>query len=408
MKRSIVYASALAVLLTSCSKEDGPALVVDQGQAGGAVGELRISLASDVSTKATGDESGTGSENDLHETYVFVSSDATGPDAAGTYEYQYDVIKLTKNQKTATVKHAQQGSLVYVIANAPYMTGDVASELLTEVNKGDKTPDQVFQSKIYPVNKPYTVNLNTTDGEFMMSGRATVPTTAGTGATTLKIPVKRDLSKVKFTVSNKATKGENKGSLRIKEVKEITVRRAADKVKPFAVSGKDFTTYGLPYGFGEKGYVQDGFTAGSPDGTFTPNNTTQTTGATDFSFLYPWTNTVDGDFYVFSDFYILPNAADVANKGTIIVLKASIEERGDASWTDVAGDRYFKARVSAGPDAFATAQNARYLIKASITGKGNDKPTGPDGPDKEDTEHDLNISVEVQPWTLFVSEQPME
>lgn len=166
----------------------------------------------------------------------------------------------------------------------------------------------------------------------------------------------------------------------------------------------------MPYGFGDANYVQDGLKGN----VLTPDNDHQTASATDFSFIYRDKDVVtSANDFTFSNFYVLPNAASTAEKSTIIVLKAKIEKQkaDDANvWEEVQGSKYYKARISSGLTAYNTAQNSSYTITATIKGEGNDKPSGPDpdSPDAENTESDLNINVQVEPWSLVVSSQEIE
>lgn len=405
MKRSIVYASALAVLFAACSKDEGATPVVDRE---GVVKELKISL---VSSEGVGTRTvdGVGTEDRLYNAFVFVKADADGPaDGTAAYEYKYMAVELKGGQTSTVVKHVQANSKVYVLANSSYFgTLESLEDVLEAVNKTPEKADAVFQALKLPIEKSYVSGLNTADGRFHMSGVATVPTLNTTGATVLNINVKRDLAKVGFKVNKAATVA----TLRIKEVEEITIRRSADHIQPFAVDGTAATTYVLPYGFGEALYKQDGMEKTT---SFAPNNTTQTTDATDFSFIYTdkdLTATTATDF-TFNDFYVLPNAAQIAEKGTIIVLKAKVEESttadGTTTWTELAGSRYYKARISSAMTAYNTSQNSRYSIIATIKGEGNTEESGPDGPDKEDTENDLNITVQVEKWKLILSNQEIE
>lgn len=410
MKKSCFYAGALAVLFASCSNEDGLTPQVGPGQPGGdVVNELKISLVSGAEA-GTRTANGTGTENTLYDAFVFVKADADGPDAANgnAYDYKYVLVELTQGQTTAVVKHVEANSKVYVLANGIYSKPQ-AESLVTDLNNDLSGADKLFQELKRKPTKKYISELNSTSGRYFMSGMATVPALNNAGATTLAVSLKRDLAKVSFKV-NKA--GATGSTVRIKEVEEITVRRSADRVQPFAMKGTASTTYVLPYGFGDASYIQDGLKAG----VLTPDNNLQTPeNATDYSFIYTTKDlgTVTANDYTFSDFYVLPNAADIAEKGTIIVLKAKIQKQkaDDANvWEDVATSKYYKARISSGINAYNTAQNSSYTITASIKGEGTDKPSGPDpdSPDAENTESDLNINVQVEPWSLVVSSQEIE
>ena len=403
MKKSYFYAGVLAVLFASCSNEDGLTPQVGPGQPGGdVVNELKISLVSGAGP-GTRTAPGEGTENTLYNAFVFVKADVDGPDAANqTYDYKYVVVELTQGQTSTVVKHVEGGSKVYVLANADYFTKAGADALAKDVNDGTIN----FHDFIEKIDKPYVSKLGTTSGKFIMSGLATVPALSNTGATVLAVSLKRDLAKVSFKV-NKASTETN---LRVKAVEEITVRRSADHIQPFAMNGTALTTYVLPYGFGDAKYVQDGLKGD----VLTPDNDQQTTDATDFSFIYRDKDVVtSASDFTFSNFYVLPNAASTAEKSTIIVLKAKIEKQkaDDPNvWEEVSGSKYFKARISSGLTAYNTAQNSSYTITATIKGEGTDKPSGPDpdSPDAENTESDLNINVQVEPWSLVVSDQTIE
>lgn len=403
MKKSCFYAGALAVLFASCSNEDGLTPQVGPGQPGGdVVNELKISLVSGTAP-GTRTAPGEGTENTLYNAFVFVKADVDGPDAANqTYDYKYIAVELTQGQTSTVVKHVESNSKVYVLANTDYFTKAGADALAKEVNDGTSN----FHDFVESIDKSYVSKLGTTSGKFIMSGMATVPTLNSTGATVLAVSLKRDLAKVSFKV-NKASTETN---LRIKTVEEITVRRSADHIQPFAMNGTASTTYVLPYGFGDAKYVQDGLKGGA----LTPDNDKQTENATDFTFIYRDKDVVtSASDFAFSNFYVLPNAASTAEKSTIIVLKAKIEKQkaDDPNvWEEVQGSKYYKARISSGIGAYNTAQNSSYTITATIKGEGTDKPSGPDpdSPDAENTESDLNINVQVEPWSLVVSDQTIE
>lgn len=403
MKKSCFYAGALAVLFASCSNEDGLTPQVGPGQPGGdVVNELKISLVSGTAP-GTRTAPGEGTENTLYNAFVFVKADVDGPDAANqTYDYKYIAVELTQGQTSTVVKHVESNSKVYVLANTDYFTKAGADELAKEVNDGTSN----FHDFVESIDKSYVSKLGTTSGKFIMSGMATVPTLNSTGATVLAVSLKRDLAKVGFKVNKASTEA----NLRIKTVEEITVRRSADHIQPFAMNGTASTTYVLPYGFGDAKYVQDGLKGGA----LTPDNDKQTENATDFTFIYRDKDVVtSASDFTFSNFYVLPNAASTAEKSTIIVLKAKIEKQkaDDANvWEEVQGSKYYKARISSGIGAYNTAQNSSYTITATIKGEGTDKPSGPDpdSPDAENTESDLNINVQVEPWSLVVSDQTIE
>ena len=403
MKKSCFYAGALAVLFASCSNEDGLTPQVGPGQPGGdVVNELKISLVSGTAP-GTRTAPGEGTENTLYNAFVFVKADVDGPDASTqSYDYKYIAVELTQGQTSTVVKHVESNSKVYVLANTDYFTKAGADALAKEVNDGTSN----FHDFVESIDKSYVSKLGTTSGKFIMSGMATVPTLSSTGATVLAVSLKRDLAKVSFKV-NKASAETN---LRIKTVEEITVRRSADHIQPFAMNGTASTTYVLPYGFGDAKYVQDGLKGGA----LTPDNDKQTENATDFTFIYRDKDVVtSASDFTFSNFYVLPNAASTAEKSTIIVLKAKIEKQkaDDANvWEEVQGSKYYKARISSGIGAYNTAQNSSYTITATIKGEGTDKPSGPDpdSPDAENTESDLNINVQVEPWSLVISNQTIE
>lgn len=412
MKKCFFYAGALAMLLSSCSNDDVPTGPVQSGAPGGVVKDLKISVTSDGLSKTGRVSTGVGAENTLHDSYVFIKQDADGPNNSGAYEYKYEYHKLEKGKQSVTVQYVEQGSSVYVLSNCDYLD-DAAAKLLVEAaNKtnGSHVGDRAFRVISPRIKKPYISGLNENDGKFMMSGKAEVPTTSGTAATALSIPLSRDLAKVEFSVKKAATNGTADGSLRVKAVKNITIRRSAHTVEPFAFVGGNPTTYVLPFGFGSTSYVQDGL---MDNGSFAPNNIAEVTvggvASTDYSFTYNWNNQENSDVFNFGNFYVLPNAASTADKGTIIVLQAEIEKcNAQGTWEAVTGDKYYKARLSSGIDAFATGKNAQYKIVASIKGEGNSNNSGDTGPDVENTEHDLNISVQVQPWSLIVSNQEVE
>lgn len=403
MKKSCFYAGALAVLFASCSNEDGLTPQVGPGQPGGdVVNELKISLVSGTAP-GTRTAPGEGTENTLYNAFVFVKADVDGPDAANqTYDYKYIAVELTQGQTSTVVKHVESNSKVYVLANTDYFTKAGADALAKEVNDGTSN----FHDFVESIDKSYVSKLGTTSGKFIMSGMATVPTLNSTGATVLAVSLKRDLAKVGFKVNKASTEA----NLRIKTVEEITVRRSADHIQPFAMNGTASTTYVLPYGFGDAKYVQDGLKGGA----LTPDNDKQTENATDFTFIYRDKDVVtSASDFTFSNFYVLPNAASTAEKSTIIVLKAKIEKQkaDDPNvWEEVQGSKYYKARISSGIGAYNTAQNSSYTITATIKGEGTDKPSGPDpdSPDAENTESDLNINVQVEPWSLVISDQTIE
>lgn len=403
MKKSCFYAGALAVLFASCSNEDGLTPQVGPGQPGGdVVNELKISLVSGAAP-GTRTAPGEGTENTLYNAFVFVKADVDGPDAANqTYDYKYIAVELTQGQTSTVVKHVESNSKVYVLANTDYFTKAGADALAKEVNDGTSN----FHDFVESIDKSYVSKLGTTSGKFIMSGMATVPTLNSTGATVLAVSLKRDLAKVGFKVNKASTEA----NLRIKTVEEITVRRSADHIQPFAMNGTASTTYVLPYGFGDAKYVQDGLKGG----VLTPDNDKQTENATDFTFIYRDKDVVtSASDFTFSNFYVLPNAASTAEKSTIIVLKAKIEKQkaDDPNvWEEVQGSKYYKARISSGIGAYNTAQNSSYTITATIKGEGTDKPSGPDpdSPDAENTESDLNINVQVEPWSLVISDQTIE
>ena len=403
MKKSYFYAGALAVLFASCSNEDGLTPQVGPGQPGGdVVNELKISLVSGAGP-GTRTAPGEGTENTLYNAFVFVKADVDGPDAANqTYDYKYIAVELTQGQTSTVVKHVEGGSKVYVLANTDYFTKAGADAFANDVNSGTVN----FHDFAEKIEKSYVSKLGTTTGRFIMSGVATVPALNNTGASVLAVSLKRDLAKVSFKV-NKASTETN---LRVKAVEEITVRRSADHIQPFAMNGTALTTYVLPYGFGDAKYVQDGLKGN----VLAPDNDQQTTDATDFSFVYRDKDVVtSASDFTFSNFYVLPNAASTAEKSTIIVLKAKIEKQSATDtnvWEEVQGSKYYKARISSGIDAYKTAQNSSYTITATIKGEGTDKPSGPDpdSPDAENTESDLNINVQVEPWSLVISNQEIE
>lgn len=404
MKKSFFYASILAVLFASCSNsEDGLTPQIDMEQPGGnVVNELKISLVSgtEVGTRTT---PGQGTENTLSNAFIFVKADADGPDASDVYDYKYIAVELTGGQTSTVVKHVEAGSQVYVLANASYYTKAQADQFASSVNSQAAT----FHELIHAIDKPYVSKLNTSTGSFIMSGKATVPALSNTGATVLSVSVKRDLAKVSFGVN----KGDKAGDLRVSKVEEITVRRSVAAIQPFALNGTSPTTYVLPVGFGDSGYTQDRWNA--TNSSFDHNNDEQSAGATDFTFQYTDKDLVkeDATSYVFKNFYVLPNAAVTAEKSTIIVLKAKVEKKGtDDAWTELQGSRYYKARISSGIDSYVTAQNSSYAIIATIKGEGNTTPggTGPDSPDAEDTDSDLNINVQVEPWSLVISNQEIQ
>lgn len=399
MKKCFFYAGALAMLLSSCSNDEVPTgPVLGGSEQSGVVRDLKISLVSDVSTKSAV-EDGVGTENNIELAYVLVKVDADGPDGTGGYEYKYVPYLLDKGSRSVTVKYAEEGSGVYVLANVPGLTKEAVDKLVEAANVSGEA---AFFNEKYNINKLYISSLDSRTGSFTMSGTARVPMAVdGAGAKTLSIPISRDLAKVDFSVKKAGT-----GGYRVKSVENITIRRSADFIQPFARKGIDKTTYVIPFGYGHKDYVQDGLKAG----VFSPENDKQTLSpkATDYSFIYDWSGDETLELYKFKSVYILPNAASSAEKGTIIVLKAVVEqETTTGTWNEL-GVRYFKARVSSGLDAFATDQNSAYKILASIKGEGNNDPTGPTGPDAEDTENDLNITVEVQPWKVVMSNQEME
>lgn len=405
MKKSFLCASALVMLLASCSNEDVLTPGGDPGQNGSenVVKDLKISLVSGTGHTRSG---GTGTENQLNGAFVFVKYDADGPDeTTNAYEYKYGLVELGSGQTSTVVKYVEPGSKVYVLANCTFWLKPGAEAFLNDhVNKADADEDAAFQGLEEKINKSFIHKLNSSTGSFMMSGVATVPAANGNGATVLPINVKRDWAKVSFKVNKVAAENTD---LRIKAVEEITVRRSVQNVKPFAVAGTAETTYVLPYGFGQPGYNQDGLKSD----VLSPSNDKETDGSTDYTFVYKDKDIVDqGQDFACKNFYILPNAADIAEKGTIIVVKAKMEKKNadTNAWEEVADSKYYKARVSSGLDAYSTGKNTSYSIVATIKGEGNDKPAGPDGPDKEDTESDLNIKVEVQPWDLVLSNQTIE
>ena len=416
MKKSFLYASALVMLLASCSNEDSLDAGVSSGQAGdgNVVKELRLSLASGAGkTRAT--TPGSGTENNLDNAFVFIKQDPTANESTTSYNYKYTLVELT-GKTTTVVKYVEPNSKVFVLANCAFWNASAAQDFLdNDVNAAGVTDqEKVFYEYVSPrIDKTHIYERSSSSGNFMMSGTATVPAANPNGATILAVNVKRDFAKLQFKINQE---GEG-GNVRIKEVEEVTIRRAAQKVAPFALSGTAETTYALEYGYGDPKYLQDGLKSG----VFAPQNDKVTvegddiSKASDYSFIYQGDKDVTpaaGYWELKKGVYMLPNAANVAEKGTIIVVKAKISTKtttdGVDSWTEVQGSKYYKARFSAGTTAYATDKNSIYTITATIKGEGNDNPAGPDGPDKEDTESDLNIKVEVQPWNLVISNQTIE
>lgn len=407
MKKKFVYASAMALLFASCSNEDGLVPQSGHGQPNSdVVNELRISLESETGA-GTRTVAGEGSENSLHGAFIFVKADADGPDnnTPPVYDYKYIAVELGAGQTSTVVKHVQTGSKVYVLANNDIFNKAGADDLANFINTKVGAEDAEFQNQVFGVQKSYVSGLESTNGKFIMSGVATVPALSTTGATVLAVNVKRDLAKVSFKVKKQSTEA----NLRIKSVEEITVRRSADQIQPFAMKGTSPSSFELRFGFGDPKYKQDGLKGD----VLAPDNNTPTADATDFSFLYTSKDlTTVGDEFVFKNFYVLPNAATTAEKGTIIVLKTKIEKStttdGTTTWAEVPGFKYYKARISSALTAYNTAQNASYNITATIKGEGDNTGAGPDGPDAENTDSDLNISVQVQDWSLVISNQTIQ
>lgn len=401
MKKCFFYAGALAMLLSSCSNDDAVNSGPSTPEGGAAVESLKVSLVSGTSSKSS-DENGVGSENTLTKSYVFVQNDDDGPDSSTkAYAYKYKYVVLNAGQNATVVKWVKPGSKVYVYANAPYMDDDVAKVIVDGANEdGDAGPDEFFQLIDNKIDKKYIVGLNATNGKFMMTGSGVVPQSTS-GASQLSVALKRDLAKVDFNVKKKGA-GASGEDVEVVSVEEVTIRRSADYVQPFAMENGAATTYVLPYGFGHSLYKQDGLT----DGGFKPSNESATADATDYSFIYGSSNiTIGNDAHALNPIYVLPNAAKTAEKGTIIVVKATVKITPSSGGTAAESTKYYKARISSGMDAYSTNQNAKYSITATIKGAGSDTPTGPSGPDTEDTENDLNIDVKVQPWSLIISNQ---
>lgn len=409
MKKCFFYAGALAMLLSSCSNDDVPTGPV-QGSGGveSAVRDLTIAISGSTETRSGVSQNGQGTENQLNDTYVFVSADPDGPDvSSGTYDYEYTFMKLTGAQRQAVVKYAEAGSRVYVLSNMPTLDDTKADFIRQELNKkGTSAAQRTYMEGLEGViDKSYLASLNISTGSFAMSGYNDVPNSTSV-ASVLPIQMQRDLAKVRFNVERVEPVAPSSGDFKVKAVKKISVRRAAQRIAPFKMNGYSWSSYALNAGFGEAGYVQDGL---STAGTVTPDNSQASTGATDYTFDYEWLGKQSLNYFEFDPFYVFPNAAELAGRGTIIVLEAEIQEYDGGSWVDVTGSRFYKARVSENLLSFNTQKNAHYMINAKIIGKGTDKPGGntPDSPDAENPDSNLSITVSVDPWTVISSDQDL-
>lgn len=410
MKKCFFYAGALAMLLSSCSNDDVPTGPV-QGSGGveSAVRDLTIAITGS-STKAGASQPGEGTENVLGDTYVFFSYDKDGPDTGGLYDYAYDYKKLTGSQRKAVVQHAEKGSRVFVLSNMPSLTDDRAAYIVTQLNAQASIADKkaYMESLEGVIEKSYLAKLNTSTGSFIMSGYNDVPGTTN-GATVLPIQLDRDLAKVRFNVSRGGEGTPVAGDFKVASVSKISVRRAVQHIAPFRMEGFNKSSYALLVGVGESGYKQDGWVDAS-NSFNVDNDAVSSADVTDYTFDYEWKGANTTTHFEFTPFYVFPNAAKLASRGTIIVLEANIEKYENNAWVPVQGVRYYKARISEDLLSFNTQKNAQYVINAKITGEGSTVPGGsvdPDSPDLENPDSNLSIEVSVNPWSIVSSDQEL-
>lgn len=410
MRKMFYYLALPALVMTSCQNEEGENI----GGSSAPLSEVRVKVGAAPTTRST--SSGEGTENTLNKTLVFAYADTNGDPADEGYSYMMK--ELGPSVSSVTFKLVKPKSKVFVLANPSYYTDAEIQALATRIEGAgsEAAAVEMFEGITEQVEKSYISDLNTSRGNFMMSGYAVAPSVVSTPYT-MNVEVKRDLAKVNLLVKKGATftinndvNGLAAGTYQVKSVGRVVVHRSAQMVSPFAVSGTSDITYAIPFGYGEPTYVQDQL---GPDGDLFVDpisNTDMSTGATDYTYQYDYVlESSDAENFVYNPFYVTPNAADKKVRGTILGLQVNLvalDAGGNPTGEEIA--RYYKARVSSGLESSVTGKNTHYKIMANVIGAGKSNPVGPEGPDPELDNDDLQITVSVQDWAFVISDQELE
>lgn len=152
----------------------------------------------------------------------------------------------TTLKTVATFHGVRQGDYVYVIANDPNMTLDIAEGL---AHKGQNSESNIkaytsMLSKEYLGGLAFGKTQTTPKGKFVMAGLAQIPvapTLPSNGTIELEVGLDRELSKVDFKANTSATPSDE--AYQVVEFKEgdgITVVRIAQKTSMFTERDADF------------------------------------------------------------------------------------------------------------------------------------------------------------------------
>lgn len=212
----------------------------------------------------SGETESKGTEAVIYDAYVFAREANPKHDRGLTGDWT--VIKCEVNgdgivkgesqvenaDKTVTLKNVatfhgvRQGDYVYVIANDPNMTLDIAEGL---AHKGTQSEEMIkaytsMLSKEYLGGLAYGKDKTNPVGKFVMAGMAQIPvapTLPSNGTVELEVGLDRELSKVDFTAYTSSTPSDE--AYEVVEFREgdgITVLRIAPTTSMFTERDADF------------------------------------------------------------------------------------------------------------------------------------------------------------------------
>lgn len=365
MKTKNLFAFALAAMtFAACSNEDAPEIGGNGESNGEIIDAISVAFTNPKNTYAyVGTENGVGSENDVFTAYIFAKENNPGHAGALTGDWTVKEVSnggsaiLEGDESTpgtrknlATFNGVRQGDNVYVIANDPNMTMAIAEGLAHNA----ATSEATIKAYISGMDKKYLNDLTvaadgTQDGEFIMAGKATIPTnpTIANGST-VKIPVElnRELAKVTFSASVTADPTmEAYQKVKIQAGDGLVIARVARKASFFTAQDRDWyfpldgdgTTKDWGYkadGTEDWTVAFDGDANSAPATASTPYfNETGKAGAKEYRFTWdtnsalidytaPATST-DGGKIASPFFYVTPNYANNSACATVIVTQAT-------------------------------------------------------------------------------------
>lgn len=273
MKIYKLFTLAMAAMaFAACSDND----VIDEQKPGSQTPEnweanmegltINFGAASGPGTRAyEGETPSLGTEAVIYDAYVFARE--ANPGHLNPLEGDWTVIKCEVNKdngivegesqvenpdgtktlkNVATFHGVRQGDFVYVIANDPNMTLDLANSL---AHQGAKSEDNIknytsMLAKNYLGGLNYGADRKTPDGKFIMGGLAQIPvapTLPSNGTVELEVGLDRELSKVLFQANVTAVPADEAyGKVEFRQGDGIVVARIAPTTSMFAERETNF------------------------------------------------------------------------------------------------------------------------------------------------------------------------